>query len=356
MGGQVLGGGVIVAVAVMLWLVYLLPSWHSRHQYESAERNALRLGRAMRVLAETSEAPEEVRLELNARTALAQQRLAKRVEAERASASLEIARTELALARERARAEAAAAREQAQAAAERARAEAEAARERARAEAEVAKARARAGAEAARADAAAARERARAEAAAARALPAARRARARRRARLVTTIAGLAGLGLAGWGAVELVLWGAQTSLWAGGGVVTASVLLLHRMARVRARGITVAAVAPAVAQVRAATHVQDVSLVDERAWMPRELPRPLTASSGSRAAAALDAAAAHEALRQAALEESMRERAERQAPPSITAARAARTAQPFTGTAASADADIEAHVRDLLARRASGQ
>ena len=169
----------------------------------------------------------------------------------------------------------------------------------------------------------------------------------------MTTVIGFAGLLAAGWGAVELVLWGAQTLLWVGGAVVAASGLLLHRMARVRARGITVAAVAPAVAQVRAATHVQDVSLVDERAWTPRELPRPLTASTGSRAAVALDAAAAHEALRQAALEESMRERAERAAPPSIVAARAART---FTGTAASADADIEAHVRDLLLRRASGQ
>lgn len=355
MGGQVLGGGVIVAVAVGLWLVYLLPSWHSRYQYEAAERNALRLGRAMRVLAETSEAPEEVRLELNARTALAQQRLAKRVEAERATASLEVARAELALAREKARADAAAAKELTRIEAEAAREQAQALAEQARAEAEAARERARAEAETARAAAAAARERARAEAAAARSLPAARRARARRRVRLVTTMIGLAGLLTAAWGAVELVLWGAQTFLWVGAGVVVASGLLLRRMAHVRSLGVAVAAVAPAAVHV-ASAHVQDVSLVDERAWTPRELPRPLTASTGSRAAAALDAAAAQEALRQAALEEAMRERAERAAPPSIIAARAARTAEAFTGTAASADADIEAHVRDLLARRASGQ
>ena len=56
---------------------------------------------------------------------------------------------------------------------------------------------------------------------------------------------------------------------------------------------------------------MQDVALAaDERAWAPRELPRPLTASAGSRAAAVLDAAAAREALRQAALEEAMRQRA----------------------------------------------
>ena len=46
MGGQVLGGGVIVLVAVLLWLVYLLPTWHSRRQFDAAERNAVRLNQA----------------------------------------------------------------------------------------------------------------------------------------------------------------------------------------------------------------------------------------------------------------------------------------------------------------------
>ena len=106
MGGQVLGGGVIVLVAVLLWLVYLLPSWHSRRQFDAAERNAVRLNQALRVLAETSETPEEVRLELNARTALAQQRLARRALAEREHTALEQSRIDL----EQARAERAAAR------------------------------------------------------------------------------------------------------------------------------------------------------------------------------------------------------------------------------------------------------
>ncbi|MCR2784205.1 MULTISPECIES: large exoprotein [unclassified Microbacterium] len=330
MGGQVLGGGVIVAVAVVLWLVYLLPSWHSRHQYEAAERNAVRLNRALRVLAETSETPQEVHLELNARTAMAQQRLARQALAEREQAALEVARTELAVAKEKARTDAALAREQA------------------RHDAVLAREQARAQAEAARAETAAARERAQAAAAAARALPAARRARARRRARLTTTLIGVAGLGLAGWGAVELVLFGAQAMLWCGGAVAAVSVLLLDRMARVRTRGVVAVALAPEVRQ-SVAGEVQDVTLADERAWTPRELPRPLTASSGSRAAAALDAAAARDELRRAAREEAMRERAERDAPPSIGAARAARAAL-------SDDAEIEAHVRDLLARRASGQ
>ncbi|MDO8383559.1 MAG: hypothetical protein Q7T17_11365 [Microbacterium sp.] len=99
MGGQVLGGGVILLVAVALWLVYLVPTWHSRHQYYAAERNAVRLNQAIRVLAETSETPGEVRLELNARTALQQQRLARRLQAEHQSAELEELREQVAHAR-----------------------------------------------------------------------------------------------------------------------------------------------------------------------------------------------------------------------------------------------------------------
>ena len=84
MDGPVLSGGVIALVAVLLWALYFVPSWRGRHQYYAAERNAVRLNQALRVLAETSETPEEVRLELTTRTAHAQQRLAKRqtVEAE----------------------------------------------------------------------------------------------------------------------------------------------------------------------------------------------------------------------------------------------------------------------------------
>ncbi|MGQ3011121.1 MAG: large exoprotein, partial [Microbacterium aurantiacum] len=100
MGGQVWGGGVIVLVSVLLWLVYLLPSWHSRRQFDAAERNAVRLNQALRVLAETSETPDEVRVELNTRTALAQQKLARRALAERESAALEQARIDLERARD----------------------------------------------------------------------------------------------------------------------------------------------------------------------------------------------------------------------------------------------------------------
>lgn len=306
MGGQVLGGGVVVLVAVVLWLVYLLPSWHGRHQYNAAERNAVRLSQALRVLAETSETPREVQLELNARTALAQQRLARRVQSEREHAQLQNAKAELAVERAQARM-----------------------------------------------DAALARERAAAEAAAASAVPAVRRARARRRARLGATAVGLVAVALAVWGAIDLIFTGSQLLLWSAVAVAGASVLMLQRMATVQRRSVQRETVAMAP---RLAGDVQDVSLSSDRvAWTPRELPRPLTASAGSRAAAVLDQAEAREALRRAAVEEAMRARAERARPTSLEAARAARIDE-FAGGAAAGDDAIEAHVRQLLERRASGQ
>jgi hypothetical protein len=341
MDGQVLGGGVIVLVAVALWLVYLLPSWHSRRQFDAAERNAVRLNQALRVLAETSETPEEVRLELNARTAAAQQRLAKRALAEREQAALQGARVEL----ERARTE----REAAEAAA---RLE----REHARAERVAAEAAARADLERARAAREEAEAAARSELAAARALPAARRARARRRFRLTATFVGLVGVGLAGWGVFETVTTGMQTLLWFGVALVAASGLVLRRLSRVAARAVAKAT----DAAPRRTAELQDVALERaQREWAPRELPRPLTASAGSRAAAVLDAEAAREALRQAALEEAMVARTTAAQPASIEVARTARAASSesaFAGMGHVDDAEIEAHVRQLLTRRAAGQ
>ncbi len=291
MGGQVLGGGVIVLVAVLLWLVYLLPTWYSRWQYDAAERNAVRLNQALRVLAETSETPGEVHLELNARTAMAQQRLAKQALAERESAALEHAKVDLELART--------------------------------------------------------------ERAAARMHPVVRQARARRRLRLSATVVALIAIGFATWGGISVAMGGSQLLLWTSIAVAGAAGLLLQRMSRVVAR----ATARTVDAETRAPARLQDVELEREvRAWAPRELPRPLTASAGSRASAVLEAEAARAALRQAALEQAMRDRAEAQRPPSIDTARTARTGTDFSRMGYVDDAEIEAHVRDLLTRRASGQ
>jgi len=306
MGGQVLGGGVIVLVAVALWMIYLLPSWHGRHQFNAAERNAVRLNQALRVLAETSETPQEVRLELNARTAMAQQRLARQAQIERGQAELARAKAELELTRLQVRAEASAAREAAAVAA--------------------------------------ARERAR---------PEVRRARARRRARLTITVLAFGALAMGVWGGFHLTATGSHVLLWTSATVALGCLVLLQRMSRVQRRVVVREQAAPAV---RLARDVQDVELASDRSsWMPRELPRPLTASAGSRASAVLDEVDAREALRRGAMEEAMRVRAEQLRPVAL-APRSRVAEEELVGGAAAGDAAIEAHVRRLLERRASGQ
>jgi hypothetical protein len=64
-----LGGGIMLAIAAVLWLVYLLPTWLRRREYLATERNAVRLQQTIRVLAETAEVPAPVRAELRARRA-----------------------------------------------------------------------------------------------------------------------------------------------------------------------------------------------------------------------------------------------------------------------------------------------
>ena len=293
MGGQVLGGGVIVLVAVLLWLVYLLPSWHARHQFNAAERNAVRLNQAIRIFAETSETPDEVRLELNARTAMTQQRLAKRRQAEREQAANETLREQLAVARF---------------------------------------------------------------------APAARMARARRRTRLAATTTLIIALVLMGLGVWQFVAAGAQLLLWVGGALVLVSGVALQRMASVSARAATRAVTVDAVAPSASTLH--DIELpvtARDTSWTPRALPQQLVASAGSRAAAVQDALDAQRRLREAAQAEAMRERAAqlRPAPVSIETARIA-PVEPATPAAPSKwasmgvvdDAEIEAHVRQLLARR----
>lgn len=72
---QALGGGLLIAVAALLWAIYFLPTWARRRQFRVAEHNALRIQRTLRMLAETTEVPTEVRVEASAREALAQERL-----------------------------------------------------------------------------------------------------------------------------------------------------------------------------------------------------------------------------------------------------------------------------------------
>ncbi len=73
----------MIALAAVLWLVYLVPSWSKSRQYLATERNAVRLQQTLRILAETAEMPDEVRVEANARSIAEQERILKHRAAER---------------------------------------------------------------------------------------------------------------------------------------------------------------------------------------------------------------------------------------------------------------------------------
>jgi hypothetical protein len=77
------GGGIVLLIAAVLWLVYLMPSWAARRQYLATERNAIRLQQTLRILAQTAELPDEVRIEMNAKSLAEAQRVAKSEEAKR---------------------------------------------------------------------------------------------------------------------------------------------------------------------------------------------------------------------------------------------------------------------------------
>ena len=289
MNGPVLSGGVIVLVAALLWLLYFLPSWRGQHQYDAAERNALRLNRALRVLAETSEAPREVQLELNARTALAQQKLAKRLQTDREQADLQRLREQLA---------------------------------------------------ATHAD------------------PAFRRARARRRTRLTATVLFVLALGVVGLGVWQLTAAGSSVLLWVGGAVALLALLMLQRMAAVARRAVRRAA--RVVAQPEALDlPSREAELHDQgpRTWTPRTLPEPLVSVAGSRAHAARATIDAQALAREAARATELQRKADEIAPPVPTELPAPAAAQesPYARMGYVDDAEIEAHVRQLLAQRAAG-
>ncbi|WP_353807168.1 hypothetical protein [Agromyces sp. SYSU T00194] len=262
---DVLGGGILLAVAAVLWIAYLLPSWVRRGQYLATERNTVRLQQTLRILAETSETPEPVTVEASARAVAAQQKVL---------------------------------REQQRAAAH----EAEARRALAEAEQKAARLRA---AEARRTAAATVRD----------AGGAARRRLRRRRATcslgllvsLITVIVGLVGLA---FGMSEFVAL-------AGGAGMVASFGGIVALARRPLASVAVAAPAEATDPPAApATAFEPIELRQEGAtlaedgWTPRPLPKPLVLSRGTIAATAMASIEAAEQLRRAASEAELAQRA----------------------------------------------
>jgi hypothetical protein len=85
MEGTGAGTAIMLAVAALLWFLYLVPTWLRRREYLATERTATRLQQTIRVMAETAEMPETVRVAATAREAARQERLV-RAEQRRADA------------------------------------------------------------------------------------------------------------------------------------------------------------------------------------------------------------------------------------------------------------------------------
>lgn len=85
MDGTGAGTAIMLAVAALLWFLYLVPTWLRRREYLATERTATRLQQTIRVMAETAELPETVRVAATAREAARRERLL-RAEQRRADA------------------------------------------------------------------------------------------------------------------------------------------------------------------------------------------------------------------------------------------------------------------------------
>src|SRR5690606_27204148 len=90
--------------------------------------------------------------------------------------------------------------------------------------------------------------------------------------------------------------------------------------------------------------------------WTPRALPEPMTAKAGSLAHTARARIDAQEELRRAERVAALRARAEKMAPQAPVQMPAAQASEsPYARMGFVDDEEIEAHVRQMLARRAAG-
>lgn len=78
MGIEGLSSSVVIVLAAVLWLVYLIPTWLRRREYLATERNAVRLQQTLRIMAETAEIPDQVRIEATTRNVAAQEKILQR--------------------------------------------------------------------------------------------------------------------------------------------------------------------------------------------------------------------------------------------------------------------------------------
>src|SRR5690606_29054711 len=128
----------------------------------------------------------------------------------------------------------------------------------------------------------------------------------------------------------------------------------MARVARNAARRVVPAEPVQQVERVSPPLHDQGPA-----SWTPRALPQPMVAVAGSRAQAARAQIDAQAERRRAERRAELRRRAEELAPPAPTVlpvpAAAQEAESPYARMGVVDDAEIEAHVRQLLARRATG-
>ncbi|WP_157008935.1 hypothetical protein [Agromyces laixinhei] len=301
---DVIGGGLLVAVAAALWVAYLLPNWLRRRQYLATERNAVRLQQTLRILAETAETPEPVRVEATAREVAAQQRILQQREA---TARLAVEAEERVALAERWAAESAV----------------DAARERVGAALAVAAAATEPIAVVAPAEPTTAQMRATgAEAAPDAAATAVARKRLRRRRALCSLVLLVSLLTVIGGGIAAV--FGASLIISAVGaaGLVFAFAMLA-RLARVRPAAATQAR--PVAAEEAAPFEPIDLAPSESRPeqWTPQPLPKPLHLSRGTIAATAMASIEAAAELKRAEVGSDIARRAAEldPEPPAITPA-----------------------------------
>lgn len=265
MGADGFGSSIVIALAALLWLVYLVPTWFRRREYLSTERNAVRLQQTLRIMAETAEVPQQVRVETSARGAAAQEKLLRtQLQREKAIARAQLASADRASTRQLAEKLPALA------------------------------------AEVARGSAA---------------------SRRLRRSRALTSLVLLSSLVAAGFGVSQLLVAGSWLLLASASVVVVGSFAMLGQMAAVsRARAELARGMRVRPQRVRTSLPVQEAvpETQQESGWMPVPVPKPLYLSRPQvdRAVeASLDAAAV---LREAAATAERRLR-EAQESPKVT-------------------------------------
>lgn len=293
------GTAIMLALAAVLWFLYLLPSWMRRREFLATERNATRLQRAIRVMAEAAEAPVELRVEATAR---------------------EAARTERLLAQERRRAEA------------EARAEAHAAELRAR----VAERRA---AELARVAHRTASVPAPGPLAAAPVHSAVARLRRARRLAGLLLLAGLATAGVQLW---LMATTGIASGAWLvlGASALAAAISLrLQRRVAARMRSLVAAPAAPARRAASSLVDLAPAEAVSERAWTPVPVPKPLYLERGEAPRVPVEPPVSAEELLRAAAQEAERALAAAHAEPEVVRFRPREGVPAASASAPTADA-----------------